>query len=345
MTICISSLLPLKVPVHCIPSNRNVIIRQFATLHVHTRVPRRPRNVLTLDPKRMLDMGQPCMDITNVSGFWLRFPTLDAKQLRKTSLGVPLPFHISHDHTSCNLSYKYSKTLKTKLRFPPAVGVLYYHKSNPELASSLRFRICDDVSELSFKRGQDLMLPTIGGEEPTPWHISLLNLAWSKTYGPFQQLLLDDGLVDTSLIEDIKRLEVNANSHTLYSLDEPFVVDVSVQRYVCRFVTRKSVTDTLSLELFAVITHQGRKVPFSGKVRARFVLSDLPEHRKDPAILLQFLDILTPIRRNERQGISPVQEPKAGEYLRRYGKVWSLSLKRTSYGRQIAEIFQIPLGV
>ncbi|KAF9552445.1 hypothetical protein CPC08DRAFT_714603 [Agrocybe pediades] len=314
------------------------ITRQFATVKSWNY---KGRHTLTLDPNRMVEVGQPCMDISNVTTFWLRFPSLDSKKLSETSMGSPLPF--SEGRISCSIGYRaaetHPKSGKYKhLPFPSGTsGVLYYHQSILEESSSVRFRICHDVDELSFKSGRDLILPPREGEETTPWHVPLHSIASLKTFGAFQQLLLDDKLVDPALLKDITHPRlINSRAKILYSLNDPFVMDVSTYSFRCRFMSRKGLTDKIEFSW-------GPMLPYLGKVRAQFVLSDLPVHRHNPSVLLRFLDILTPIRPSIPEATRLVGEPKVGEYLRRNGKVWSYSLKETVNGRQIASVFDIPI--
>ncbi|KAF4609537.1 hypothetical protein D9613_012250 [Agrocybe pediades] len=302
-----------------------------------------PRHVLTLDLARMSEVRQPTLDLSNLKSYNIRFPSLDSRQPLETTFGDPLPVMQNADGgVTSFVFYKAARDAGSLLRgkFPPdAKGVFYFHKSDPQISSSVRFRICDDPKPSTFNAGHDLLLPPTYHGDNSPWKISLLSIASKKGYRGFQQMLLDEGLVDRSVMERLRNL---ASEHEwriaklpLYSIDQPFIADLS-QRVSIHFVSLKGLVSCKQLPSLQVSWHKQE-----GKVRVRFVLSPLPKHRDHPSLLLEYLEILTPIKRLDEK--DAIKMPVVGEYLKRKGKVWSYSLKDQAEGRKIADIFDIPI--
>ncbi|KAF4609510.1 hypothetical protein D9613_012227 [Agrocybe pediades] len=292
----------------------------------------------------MVEVKQKCLDLSNAKGFTARFPLLDRPFLPvHTSFKEELPVTDKRSAVGrviCPIGYKKVPTGSGTWRalgFPRgSKGVFYYHKSVPEISSSIRFRICEDPTPSSFQAGQDLLLPSTDYGERLPWKIPLLSIATKKTHRAFQQTLLDEGLVDRSVLEALRRLEspnIARVKEPLYSIDQPFVVDLS-QRIEVNFVTLKGHVGPMQFDVFGL----ERLYPFSGKVRMCFVLSPLPEHRHVPSLLLQCLEIITPMKRVCESDI--IEAPVVEEYFQRSGRIWSYSLKGDN-GKEIAEIFDI----
>ncbi|KAF9558894.1 hypothetical protein CPC08DRAFT_709241 [Agrocybe pediades] len=303
------------------------------------------REIVTLDPTRMAELGQRLINPCNLTKLTIRFPLLHANHQYQTSFGDPMP--ISHRRIESAIRYKklpVTKEFPTNryLKFPEsAKGVLYFHRCDPILSSSIRFRICEDATPSSFDLGYDLKVPpTDYGEEHT-WEMPLFAVALTETYRPLLQTLLNDGLVHQSVIEPLRDIDLESPAHVqnlLFSIDQPFVMDLS-QTAKLGFLTAKGYSGKIQFRFFAC--KRALIYPFSGKVRVRLVLSDRPEHRKNPSLLLQYLDILTPVTRVHETDI--IKMPVVGEYLQRSGKLWSFWLKRSDVGRRIAQTFDIPL--
>ncbi|KAF4609535.1 hypothetical protein D9613_012254 [Agrocybe pediades] len=192
----------------------------------------------------MADVGQRTIDIRNRKHPLISFPLLGANGQHQTAFGDPFRVKES-SYIYSYIDYK-SASLDSdplhEFKFPPwAVGVLYYHRSTPEISSSIRFRICDDVRPPSVDAGQDLMLPPTYPGEKLPWEIPLGLITSAKRYRPFLQTLLNDRLVDHALIEHLRSFNIKhliRDKLPLYTIDQPFVVDLSKARSL-NFMTMK----------------------------------------------------------------------------------------------------------
>ncbi|KAF9558916.1 hypothetical protein CPC08DRAFT_819065 [Agrocybe pediades] len=155
-------------------------------------------------------------------------------------------------------------TTKRHLKFPEsAKGVLYFHRSDPLLSSSIRFRICDYTTPSAFDAGYDLKIPPTDYGEQYSWEIPFCAVVLAEMYRPLLQTLLNDGLVHQSVIESIrdfgrKRAHVK---HLLFSIDQPFVMDLS-QTANLGFLTTKGYTDRITFNFFAC--KKALIYPFSG---------------------------------------------------------------------------------
>lgn len=207
-------------------------------------------------------------------------------------------------------------------------GFFYYHRppDRPEISGQIRFRLCSDPA--SFDQGPDLIDDT-----GTPWNISLVDILRSR-HEAFYSTLLRDGILTKSLIDDIRRLQHLGPGRTrdmcLFSISDPFALDLSLRLLRMHFVTRKS--DNLFLFRRPWIdrrrhmsTKEGKRVEetlytgacrhgplrrvsvskissdrsfeWAGAIKARFELSTHPEHDKlGPTLVLRTLDIIEPAR-------------------------------------------------
>ncbi|KAF9558917.1 hypothetical protein CPC08DRAFT_709262 [Agrocybe pediades] len=317
---------------------------------------RKSRNVVTLDPTRMVELRQPRLEPRDVKNFFVKFPLLLRIKPLKTSFGDPIT--LTHGSVQSFIFYKAqaaepeSTSLQQHLDFPPtANGYLYFHKSTPEISSAIRFRVATNSSPFSFEAGHDLLLPPTDYGEELAWEIPLLSIATSSTYRPFLQTILDEDLADRTLIERLwslghgQKVRLSRLRKILYTIDQPFVVDLS-RKVKLNFISSTGYVGPIEFAFFAWRESAGgpRQFPYSGKVRVRFVLSPLREHHKNPSLLLQYLEILTPITTHLEEKRDFIGMPVVGEYLRRKGKLWTYPLKdETRNRRKIAEVFDIPL--
>ena len=123
-------------------------------------------------------------------------------------------------------------------RFPDGSrGVLYYHldPTLPPISGSVRFRLCENPN--AFHRGSDLLI-----SPGRPWHIPLFTICRINIYRPLLEMLLDEGLVDRSVVTDVQAHEVaprNAAS-ALFALHQPLSLSLSLKNLHIWLVTRKT---------------------------------------------------------------------------------------------------------
>ena len=153
---------------------------------------------------------------------------------------------------------------------PDTTGFLYYHRprDQPEIAGQIRFRVCSDATR--FEQGRDLdgIIPGV------PWSIHLWQVV--KYWPQFCSALLKEGLVDQSLVDDLKRLNLTLRSGLiLYSLSDPITLKLSHEKINITFVTRKAAHQIPLRRLFAEQTHQtSDNAPYEGKYAMEFVCFD-----------------------------------------------------------------------
>jgi len=138
-------------------------------------------------------------------------------------------------------------------KFPSSTkGLFYYHRSEPEISSSIRFRICDNPSRASFSSGDDLLLPATDYGERHPWNIPLSSIASARMYGAFEECLLRENLVDPQLLNIIKGFNLGSpQRQPLYTLDQPFVCDLSSPMTWITFLTSKNVVRETNFRFFS----------------------------------------------------------------------------------------------
>ena len=171
---------------------------------MNTRFADRP--LFTLDPKKMVDVGQDTYDLSG----YIQADYVVIEGGRRVD---PLPV--------CRTAYLWGRR---NLRFPPETkGLLYYraHEEDP-IRGEVRFRICESAAD--FDRGHDLL----GWNGVAPWSIPLLRLFGRITYTPLVYLLRKEGLVDTDLLSRLERQPPLNLTHMriLYTLDQPFDIQL-----------------------------------------------------------------------------------------------------------------------
>ncbi|KAF8968777.1 hypothetical protein BDZ97DRAFT_328448 [Flammula alnicola] len=289
--------------------------------------PRSDRHILTLSPERMPSVGQQIIDLSDIS--------LPLHYIGPKEESVRLAFQASHKKNK----------LQTFLPYPPKTrGAFYYHQDpgRPALSGELRFRMCNSIAK--FHMGQDLQVDV--GE---PWNIPLLTMVQKAPFLPICRLLTQDGLVDDDLVADLQKLP-HLYRHTkesimLYEIDQPFVVDVARSQWAVSLVTRKSLQTVVLQKLFRAQT--GKFTPlYTGRVRARFEASTLPEHAHRPALVLRVLEELTPVKCVVPDYDGFVAKPRPGElFAKKYRQMgyvpWSYSLSNRVYSKTLAEFIRL----
>lgn len=212
------------------------------------------RNILTLDPTRLAELGQEVYDLSGLANVFFSVPTVLDPEIRGRKQG-PLRYRFT--------SFEDGRAARNT-PFPPSTeGFLYFHKGEPEIAGEVRFRIC---RRGDFDAGHDLMISQTSPHDdiPEPWNIPLYRIAASQGYQFLRALLIQEGLVDPTLMEDLEKLGIKTSLRKpLYALDQPFVVNLAIPNYQPTFVTRKGYTKALRQMWF----HDRDRVlnPYSGK--------------------------------------------------------------------------------
>ncbi|PPR00190.1 hypothetical protein CVT26_009042 [Gymnopilus dilepis] len=300
------------------------------------------REIKTLDPSKMIQMGQEVFDI---SGFLTAcFLILSSSsQKKKFMLFGP---------------YKHNEG-RIRQAFPSgSIGSLYYYRPAPlmpDIAGGLRFRLMPHVE--AFADGKDLLNP-----DGSPWHVHLCKLARTKSWGPVRSKLLEESLVDPTVLADLTRLEMDPKGRHiyLYSLDQPFELDMSTGTF-CKTLISRSMACQFKwhvTEMFQVtVGGKQRNVPspYTGRIRVRLELKTLPD--STPALVVRVLDVLTPVECHQ-PNLDWIKRPIPGELLscaknRNYYQPANLSdddyrlifynLRKRKYGKDIAKFAGITL--
>ncbi|KAF8962733.1 hypothetical protein BDZ97DRAFT_1920300 [Flammula alnicola] len=238
----------------------------------------------------MSQLGQEVYDLSGFSHPSLSFRS-PVSQINSKEASAKLPSAIS-------VTYRRQKT-KNGLKAVPfpkgTTGVLYIHLPSgyPDISAQIRFRICHTLA--GFNEGRDLC-HDITGE---PWNVSLYSIVRFPVYSVFSQMLLEEGLIDVDLISDIRNLPLlrAIRSSCLYALNQPFNLDLALDTLYLCLMTRSSLE---RIRMNHILRHQCLakgiwQAPYTGRVRARFELSTLPEHVElGPTLLLRFVDIIKP---------------------------------------------------
>ncbi|KAF8175809.1 hypothetical protein BJ912DRAFT_1146973 [Pholiota molesta] len=228
----------------------------------------------TLRPEQLSAVGQ---EITDLSG---------KGQLVLSTLADPHP-------QGC--IYKPRGDVPTYTCFPENTrGFFYYHKppDGPEFSAGVRFRICNSAAD--FEHGRDL-LDTRGDI----WSPKLLELVKHNQHRQFLSLLRAENLIDEELIHDINKLDTTHNVRRCHaSLSDPFYMNLGHTSKKITYVTRaKLVRLMFAQKAFRVHTATNSYVsPLTGLIKARFELSDLPEHKTlGPTLVIRVLKVVEPV--------------------------------------------------
>ncbi|KAJ7278362.1 hypothetical protein C8J57DRAFT_1306738 [Mycena rebaudengoi] len=193
--------------------------------------------------------------------------------------------------------------------FPPRSRGFLYYRSDPELsplAGSIRFRTTTDKAVSSFRRGQDLLLPS-----GMPWQTTIPQIATQKSYAGFCQHLLQEGMVTEELLRRSRAIFAN----TVFGLKHPFLVNFGKLGVALTFASSTTICEA-EVKPFSE-WGPGRHLvcPFTGSGVARFERSTLPEHVGKRVLLLRILKILEPVTCTIQGYAGRVGWPKEGELL------------------------------
>lgn len=201
------------------------------------------RSLLSLSPWLVENQVQPTHDLSGYSAPVFMFRT------RSGFEQLPIRYHAAG-------------TGKGDLPWPHGTrGVLYYHQDPtlPPISGALRFRICNSVEE--FDQGEDHHI-----SPGRPWSIPLVQIARTHSFRALRIFLVEQNLVDLTLMRDISRLPVPKQikaRRMLYALHQPLVFDLDDASTSIHLVTRKGFNTVILSNLFLEQLAKAR--PYSGK--------------------------------------------------------------------------------
>lgn len=155
------------------------------------------------------------------------------------------------------------------LPFPKSTGgFFYYHvePSLPPIAGELRFRVTQSSDPSSFQAGHDLLRPS-----KRTWSRPLLQIMSNQpSLAAIRQQLLDDGLVREDLLLHCERLLktchwAKTTGVTLYSLDQPFLADLSRSALTFRVVGKEAIGWCHIQHLFSAFHAGVYRRPYKGR--------------------------------------------------------------------------------
>ncbi|PPQ76692.1 hypothetical protein CVT26_004476 [Gymnopilus dilepis] len=271
------------------------------------------RIIKTLDPERMDLMDQEVFDISGRPCPHFRVPP-----------STPDTFDVR---------YYYSKNAKCEPFPSGTIGSLYYHRPSllePGISGGLRFRIMPDAE--AFERGEDLRLP-----DDSVWQVHLCSLARAKRWEPIRSKLVEESLVDHSIIADLQKLPLNStgtiNYH--YELGQPFELDVSHRGFTRTLINRSMACHLrwrYFSEMYAGCLDKLDVVPpYTGRILVRLELEHLDPI--GPGLVLRVLSVLKPVE-CLRPDYDFLRAPSPGELL-----AHSAQLNRRWFGDSTRPLF------
>ncbi|KAF9523018.1 hypothetical protein CPB83DRAFT_910965 [Crepidotus variabilis] len=271
------------------------------------RAPRPPRFIKTLNISKLQESGQSVMDLSGIGK-----PALSFDDPTKPKLTVW--FEMNHS------------TFPADTR-----GVFYFHRNptHPPLSASIRFRLCDQISD--FAQRQDLQF-RLG----QPWEVPLICL-FSERHKGVRDFLHKEGLVRQGTLDTVERLKFVGQRSFLrhYFLQQPFVVDIARTELMFTFVAEHGVTRVPYRRPFG-IDHR-YECAFEGWVKARFEVA--PSETRTPeetTLVMRCLGHVTPIKQVREGGNNVILvRPKVGELISRK---WTLKS-----GTSVIEPLTFPL--
>ncbi|KAF8153880.1 hypothetical protein B0H34DRAFT_661521 [Crassisporium funariophilum] len=203
-----------------------------------------------------------------------------------------------------------------------ATGFLYYWQAprGPAISGGLRFRVTPSNTRPVFNELVDLEI-----SPGQPWHIPLYTLVRSKCYAAVALQLLSEGLVDENLVSDIRKLpkaRLDASTTALYTINDPFHIDLQNSRQKMFAVTRHNLAKGSIRYNFTDKRDNVQGHPFRGTVVARFERSTFPEHANTRTLVLRILQLLTPVECVVPGYDNYIAQPEVGKLLCRQSR-WS----------------------
>lgn len=222
-------------------SIRNLCLRQLSSNATseqgrqRLRGPRKKRFIVTLDPTKLVQLQQPAIDMSDlaVTRIWT------ASGLSKLTF-------------ACNAR---------RIPFPSGTrGFLYYHlpSDRPRISGQLRFRLTPSDDPASFAYGHDLMQPRDRRYTHQPWGTHVLYLPDQMYYTGLLSQLVNEGLVEESLLETIRRVRAirgigGGPVNFLFNLSDPWELNYYNNprpRVALRAVTESGQGHILYLPLY-----------------------------------------------------------------------------------------------
>ncbi|KAF9481053.1 hypothetical protein BDN70DRAFT_931174 [Pholiota conissans] len=265
------------------------------------------------------------------------------------------PTLYASDQKSPIVSYGYSDSEQKVFRFPPNTkGYFYFHRSPdlPELLWGVRFRICDGPED--FERGHDLL-----SRSGTPWGYTVIALVYDSFRRPFLELAEAEHFIEEDLVRDIKKLgldDARRMASFLYSLADPFILNLAKPKVIVTIITRKRVATVRFLTTRFAERRKSKDgkmqkpiYPLIGSIKVQLELSTLPEHKSlGPTLVFRILEVIEPVTVNPDYTVDPsytestVALPEPGTLMYRLYKgerrIVKIPIRRQKMGADILKL-------
>jgi hypothetical protein len=210
----------------------------------------RKRMIVTLDPNKLAEKKQECLDISGRKSF--RPYTLLLEQSRAVKVN----------------SLHYESGLKRDesphASYPPDTkGFLYYSMlpGRPRIAGEIRFRVTSSDDPASFESGSDLLRAN-----GLPWFRPLCVL--SKIILPLYEKLKEEQFIP----DDLDKVLLNfpsvrlryRTSQILYTLNDTFIIDFSRQEFNLFAITEQGAKDIAFDKTFHDVRGIYNRSPYTG---------------------------------------------------------------------------------
>ncbi|KAG5638639.1 hypothetical protein H0H81_011358 [Sphagnurus paluster] len=159
------------------------------------------------------------------------------------------------------------------------------------LGGEIRFRLTAHNDPALFDSGTDLLGPS--GE---PWGIPLVTVLNFSRYKALKEQLELDKLLDQDLklICDTPPL-ISRRSRVLYTLEQPFYLDLAARNFELRLVLSNSVGRIRVNNTFYDHREHICCCPYTGRILVRFERCTPPQHTGTNSIALRVLKVIEPI--------------------------------------------------
>ncbi|KAF9031316.1 hypothetical protein BJ165DRAFT_1599301 [Panaeolus papilionaceus] len=255
------------------------------TLQLRKYATRQNRPIITLDPKKLVQLQQPAIDLSNL----------------QVARVFPLGGYSVLKFDSRSTQY---------IPFPSGTrGFLYYHSPSdrPRIAGQLRFRVTPSDDPASFSHGHDLTFSRTSPRSPTPWNIYCFNIPNNKAYASLHSHLVNEGLVEGSLVAAIRKMrpiqKLDNGTKFLFTLSDPFEIDYAKSP----IIKLRAVTEYGQGNITYIRTLSESIPTFkSGIINACFERSTLPEHEGNRVVVMRCLRVVEPL---------VMKSPKIGQIM------------------------------
>ena len=228
------------------------------------------------------------------------------------------------------------------LPFPAGTQGFLYFRPQPSrrwFASEVRFRMTRDESPSSFASGRDLNFPDF-----TPWCLPIVTIALNSTHSGLRHLLLRDGLIGDSILEQCATLQSKRNARLktggrlIHSFGQLFSFNFQSERPEFLFLTADGIYNQ-TMHGFYVDRRNGfASMPYTGRLYAPIMIECLidepslgsalccfeksshPSHKGTRTMVVRVKRITSPIETIIPHYDHHVPKPVEGELICRRGR-------------------------